>query len=47
MNRHTPRKGSRRSDLDGIHLLTECLRHTAAIVSAVASTIHALITMLG
>ncbi|WP_311469639.1 hypothetical protein [uncultured Actinomyces sp.] len=43
MNRHTPRKGSRRSDLDGIHLLTECLRHTAAI----ASTIHALITMLG
>ena len=51
MNRHTPRKGSRRSDLDGIHLLTECLRHTAAIASAiasaVASTIHALITMLG
>ena len=47
MNRHTPRKGSRRSDLDGIRLLTECLRHTAAIAPAVASTIQALITMLG
>ena len=47
MSRHTPRKGSRRSDLDGIRLLAECLRHTATIASAVASTIHALITMLG
>jgi len=45
MGRHTPRKGSRRSDLDGIRLLAKCLRHTATI--AVASTIHALITMLG
>ena len=45
MGRHTPRKGSRRPDMDGIRLLAECLRHTATI--AVASTIHALIIMLG
>lgn len=45
MSRHKPRKGSRRSDLDGIRLLEKCLQHTATI--AVASTIHALITMLG
>ena len=47
MSRHTPRKGRRRSDSDGIRLLAECLRHTATIASAVASTIHALITVLG
>ena len=45
MGRHTPRKGSRRPDLDGIRLLAECLRHTATI--AVASTIQALIIRLG
>lgn len=47
MSRHKPRKGSRRSDLDGIRLLEKCLQHTATIAVAVASTIHALITMLG